>query len=86
MLPRLLAPARSPGKHTEAEAAVRDEGAHPELGGERHGLMVPALGFLALGGLPMGANLALEPQGIRLIPSLLMRPGGSRADTSDMAS
>jgi hypothetical protein len=46
MLPCPRASAHSSGKQAEAEAAVGDEGAHPELGGERHGLMVQALGFL----------------------------------------
>jgi hypothetical protein len=65
--------ARAPVELAEAEVAVGDEGAHPELLGERKRLAIVALSVVR--GIVAGGDLAEEAKGPRLVAALTALAG-----------
>ena len=84
MLLRLLALARAPVELAEAEVAVGDEGAHPELLGERERVTVVAVSVLR--GIAAGGDLAEEAEGPRLVGALTALAGKGQGSPGEFES
>src|SRR5262245_15043241 len=59
----------------EPAVTMRDERAHPQLGGQRQRLLISALGVSARRWIASRVDLAEEPQGVRLVAALAVCAG-----------
>ena len=67
-----LSPARVMVEIAEAEMAVREEGAHPELGGQRQGLSITTIGRFHVGRDLARVDVAQDPQRVGFDAPLLV--------------
>ena len=84
MLLRLLALVRVRVELAEAEVAVGDERAHPELLGERERVTVVAVSVRR--GIAAGGDLAEEPEGPRLVGALTALAGKGQGPPGEFES